>query len=79
MSALEKLLGRPGQLYLSHDRTGGQMWLNYSETWRVSGAAHQFLIATGHSPARDAPMDAIADKPAYSWALVSIAPDCLAK
>ncbi len=79
MSAFEKLVGRPGQLNLSHNQVGGQMWLNYSETWRVGGAPHQFLIVDGHTPARDGPMDAIADKPAYSWALVSIAPDCIAK
>ena len=79
MSAIEKLLGRQGKVDLSHNQVGGQMWLNYSETWLVSGARHQFLIVDGHTPARNAPMEAVGDKPVYSWALISYAPDCLAK
>lgn len=79
MAAVEKLLGGQGKVALSRNQVGGQMWLYYAETWRVGGAANQFLIVDGHTPARNAPMDQIGDKSTYSWALVSFAPDCLAR
>jgi hypothetical protein len=79
MSAFERMLGQRGQVQLSHNRVGGQMWLNYTETWRVGSASHQFLMVWGHTPARDAPTDAIGDKFVESWALVSFMPECLAK
>lgn len=79
MSGIEKLLGRAGDLHVSHQTAGGQVWLDYAETWRVGGAPNRFLIVTGSVPLRDAPANVVSDKPAESWALVSMAPDCLPK
>lgn len=79
VTAFEKKLGSQGQLDLSHNVVGGQMWLNYSETWRISDTPNQFLIADGHVPARTAPTNEIGDKLIESWALVSFAPECLAQ
>jgi hypothetical protein len=73
------MLGRPGKVDLSRNSVGGQLWLNYSEVWRVYGAPNQFLLADGHVPARDAPNGEIRDKRVGSWALISFAPECLAK
>jgi hypothetical protein len=79
VAAFEKKLGGQGQLDLSHNVVGGQVWLNYSETWRISDTPNQFLIADGHVPARTAPTDEISDKLIESWALVAFAPECLAQ
>jgi hypothetical protein len=79
MSAFESMLGERGKLRLSRDVAGGQMWLNYIEFWRVEGAPHQFLIVSGHTPSRDAPTNDVGGKRVESWALISFAPDCLAK
>jgi hypothetical protein len=78
MAALEKMLGRPGKVDLAHNTVGGQVWLDYSETWRLEGQPHQFLIVDGHTPFRDAPTDEFRDKSALSWATVVYAPACLA-
>ena len=77
MAELEKILGRAGKVDLAHNTVGGQVWLDYSETWHLEGQPHQFLIVDGHTPARDAPMDEFRDKTALSWATVNFAPECL--
>jgi hypothetical protein len=79
MSGIEQSLGRPGDLHVTRESVGGQAWLAYSETWRVAGAPHRFLIVSGNVPARTAPTGVVADKPAGSWAVVTFAPACLAK
>ena len=79
MSEFEKLAGRAGELSRSRQTAGGQVWLNYTETWRVDPAPYRFLIVDGHVPSRSAPTQEIGDKPVQSWALISWAPGCLAK
>jgi hypothetical protein len=81
MSTLEKQLGR-GKVQSSRDVTGGMVWFNYSETWRVNhndadGSPNQFFIADGHVPWRDAPNDEISGQPTGGWSVVSFAPECL--
>jgi hypothetical protein len=79
VAVFEKKLGGPGQRDSSLNTVGGQVWLGYSDTWRISGSPNQFLIADGHVPARTAPAGEISDKPVESWAVVSFAPECLAE
>ena len=79
MSAFESMLDRPGQLHLLRKNTGGQMWLNYDEIWRVGGVPDKFLIVSGHVAARNAPTDAVGDQQVLSWATISIAPECIAQ
>ena len=79
MSEFEKLVGRAGKLSRSRNTAGGQVWLNYTETWRVGAAPYRFLMVDGHVPSRSAPTQEVGDKPVLSWALVSFAPGCLAK
>ena len=79
MSQFEKLVGRAGDLSRSPQTVGGQVWLNYTETWRVDPAPHRFLIVDGHVPLRSAPTQEVGDKPVLSWALISFQPGCLAQ
>jgi hypothetical protein len=79
MSAVEKILGRAGQVKLSHSMAGQRAWLNYTETWRMGGATHQFLAVGGHVGVTDAPRDAIGNQRAEEWDLITFMPGCLAK
>lgn len=79
MSEFEKLVGNAGEPSLSHQTAGGQVWLNYTETWRVGAAPYRFLLVDGHVPLSSAPTQEVGDKPVLSWALISFAPGCLAK
>ena len=77
MAVLDKKLGHTGKIDSSRNVVGGQVWFNYSETWRVEGSPNQFLIADGHVTWRSAPTDEVADKPVGAWALITFAPECL--
>lgn len=79
MSAVDKILGRPGQVQLSHSMLGQRAWLNYTETWRMGGAQHQFLAVGGRVGLSEAPSDAISNQPADEWSLITFMPGCLAK
>ena len=79
VTGFEKLVGRAGDLSRFHHKAGGQVWLNYTETWRVSPAPFRFLVVDGHVPLRSAPTEEIGDKSVLTWALISFAPGCLAK
>jgi hypothetical protein len=77
MAVLDKKLGHTGKIDSSRNVVGGQVWFNYSETWRIDGSPNQFLIADGHVTWRDAPTDEVAGKPVGAWALITFAPECL--
>jgi len=77
MAKLDKKLGHAGKIDSSRNVMGGQVWFDYSETWRIDGSPNQFLIADGHVPWRDAPTDRVDDKPVESWAAITFAPECL--
>jgi hypothetical protein len=79
MATVEKKLGSKGEIHLVDSQAGGQMWLNYSETWRISDAPGRFLIVDGHVPLRSAPTRKIGDQPLGSWAMVSYTLECLAQ
>ena len=79
LTKLDKLLGSEGERHSSNHPAGGQVWFNYSEVWRVSGAANQFFFAEGHVPFRDVEMGQIGKLRVDSWTLISYAPDCLAE
>ena len=79
MTEFEKLVGRAGDRTRFRQNAGGQVWLNYTETWRVSPPPFRFLVLDGHVPLRSAPTEDVGDKPVLSWALISFAPGCLAK
>jgi hypothetical protein len=55
------------------------VWLSYTETWRVDGLSHPFLIASGHIPLTDAPTFEVGDKSIDDWTLVSFSAACLAQ
>jgi hypothetical protein len=79
MSAVENILGGPGRVLLSHSMAGQRAWLNYTETWRMGGAPHEFLAVGGHVGVTDAPRDAISNQRAEEWDLITFMPGCLAK
>ncbi|MFI4988423.1 MAG: hypothetical protein ACHQF3_13375, partial [Alphaproteobacteria bacterium] len=67
-----------GKRTATPNRAGGQMWLNYAETWRVAGEDDRFLIVSGSRPMRDWRMgDPLDGQEAESFALVTMMPQCL--
>ena len=75
---IENMLGK-GKLNQVQSTAGGQVWMNFSETWRVEGATQQFFLADGHDPLTKVFGQPIQERQFLSWSLISYAPDCLAR
>lgn len=76
---LESRIGRPGQRIVDRGVSGGQMWVNYVDIWRVTGGEPHYLFASGHRPARDWKFGALDNEPLDSYDLVTMFPQCLAR
>ena len=76
---VEKLFGSHGAWVESRNTVGGQVWLDYSETWRIAGKPNEFFLADGHIPFRQIELDPDHDKPFLSWSVITFAQDCLPK
>jgi hypothetical protein len=74
---LESLLGQSGKISLSQQTAGGQVWMDYDDTWSIAGSEHRFLMVSGHRPARDWQIGDNAGLPVYSYSVISMAPGCL--
>jgi hypothetical protein len=79
VSELDRKLGKPGSVEISQSTAGGQVWQNYSDTWRLKDLANGFFIADGHQPFRDSLESGVGNRRIESWSLVTYAPDCLAQ
>ncbi len=79
MGGIEKKLGVSGKIHTSRPVMGGQVWFNYTETWRIGDQPGQWFLADGHVTWRNAPDDSVGNQPVQSWAIVTFAPDCLAQ
>jgi hypothetical protein len=80
VAALEARLGGKGWRSGVEQMVGGQMWLGFSDTWRVAGEDHLFLsalghVATGRGRGQSTPLDG---DPIGEYALITAAPECLA-
>lgn len=77
---LEQQLGAPGSWDSGTHTAGGQVWLSYSDTWRITGQpsqSDQYLIADGHTPFRGFQPGKEKDLGVDSWAVVTFIPNCL--
>jgi hypothetical protein len=74
-----KRLGLPGHRSSMQTTAGGQVWLRYSETWRMDGSSNSYFVVDGGVPYRNAHLNDLDKEPVESWAIVAFAPDCLAQ
>jgi hypothetical protein len=65
ISELEKLVGSAGKLSRSRQTVGGQVWLSYTETWRVGAAPYRLLMVDGNVPLSSAPTQEVDGKRFY--------------
>ena len=73
---VEGLLGHAGQSYAMIEQVGGQAWTDYGETWRITGAAERFFIASGDVTVRDHAARQDDQLPITDYAIITVGPDC---
>lgn len=76
---LNAMLGVPGVTANEWMRVGGQMWLDYTYTWRVEGLPNTYFTAHGHAPTRHGTDPEPHGLAIVSWSLVTFEAGCLAK
>jgi hypothetical protein len=82
IARLEKQLGASGSWNSGSSTAGGQVWLGYSDTWRLTSGSSQaqpnrFFIADGHTPMRDFQFGKEKELQVGSWAIVTWIPGCM--
>jgi hypothetical protein len=73
---VENLLGHAGRSYAMIEQVGGQAWTDYGETWRITGAAQRFFIASGELTVRDRAARQDGQLPITDYAIVTVGPNC---
>jgi len=76
IAAFEALVGKPGTHSSKTDMAGAQLWVNYTDVWRVAGKDHDFLLAEGKHQAKDWSSDTFGEGLVSAYAFITLTPEC---